>query len=88
MKTCNYRNAQPRLFGKNSEPEGILCRKEPIARYGMTCCYQQGCFLCRLQDRQSKNGELLTGVHFSPNQVHHFVKKYEAILNCPAVSVE
>jgi hypothetical protein len=77
--------------GKNASDkieEGILCEAKPIARYGMSPCYGKDCTLCQSLRRQS--GELLPGVggvHFSSNQVHRFVNNYEAILNCPAVSV-
>jgi hypothetical protein len=91
MKTCNFRGAHPRLFGKNTdEPEGILCQTEPVVRYGMMPCYDRHCFLCRQERvRIGKRGSddlLKVTVHFSSNQVHQFVNKYEAILNCPAVS--
>jgi hypothetical protein len=92
MKTCNFRDAHPRLFGKNAdEPEGILCQAEPVARYGMTPCYEKYCFLCRqerkgLGERKSNDDLSNVTVHFSSNQVHQFVNKYIAILNCPAVS--
>ena len=86
MKTCNFREAQPRLFGvNNDELEGIFCRIAPVARYGMIPCRQDRCFLC--QARRGESGALLTTpVQFSLQQVHQFVNKYEAILNCPAVS--
>ena len=82
------------------EEEGILCQAEPIARYGMIHCRQRNCILCqaerqsvrkRPREEETEEGyiseELFkVGVKFSSNQVHRFVNKYEAILNCHAVS--
>jgi hypothetical protein len=86
MKTCNFRGAYPRLFGNNKdESEGILCQLEPNARFGMIPCCNPHCFLC--QSRRGESGQLLNiAVHFSKNQIHHFVNNYKAILNCNAVS--
>ena len=88
MKTCNFGGAQPRLFGANNdEPEGILCAAQPIARYGMIPCYDRNCFLCQPRRRGGKGSEQVNAtVHFCPKQAHQFVNKYEAILNCDAVS--
>ena len=84
MKTCHFRGAQPRLFGPNKdESEGILCQAKPVPHYGMKPCRRELCFLC--QPRQRLSGDLSTVVHFSQKQIHRFVNKYEAILNCPAV---
>ena len=86
MKTCNFRGARPRLFGDNAdEPEGILCEAQPIARCKFIPCYERHCFLC--QRRRGDSGELLPrAVQFSSNHIHRFVNKYEAFLNCDAVS--
>ena len=93
MKTCNFRGAYPRLFGTNNdEPEGILCEAKPSARYGMKPCYMTPCFLCepvrnRERERQQEQQVTKTGVDFYQNQIHTFVNKYQAILNCEAVSI-
>jgi hypothetical protein len=45
---AHFRDALPRLFGKNKdEPEGILCQTKPVARYGMMACCRERCFLCQ-----------------------------------------
>jgi hypothetical protein len=83
------------LFGKNGNEtaEGIICEPEPQARYGMKLFRQRNCILCQSEresiGRRRVNDELLKvgGVKFSSNQVHQFVNKYEAILNCDAVSI-
>lgn len=86
MKTCHFRGAHPRLFGPNrDQSEGILCEGHPTARYGVRRCHDKNCFLCQSQ-RAEKDDLSDTGVHFTPHQIHRFVNKYEAILNCPAVS--
>lgn len=86
--------------GEQEEVESILCQAQPTARYGMSFCYQSECFLCEskqmrfdgmLRRRQREEEEnnrtaAITGVHFTTQQMHRFVNKYEAILNCPAVS--
>jgi hypothetical protein len=89
MKTCNYRDAQPQLLGPNKdEIEGILCQTTPVARYGMKACRGGRCFLCLPWRQQGlvKKQKIKTTVDFTDNYVHHFVNKYEAILNCEAVS--
>ena len=86
---------------QQEEVESILCQAQPTARYGMSFCYQSECFLCeskqrrfdgmlrRRQREEEENNRTapITGVHFTTQQMHRFVNKYEAILNCPAVSV-
>jgi len=83
MKTCRFRGARPRLLDNNKQ-EGILCHSKPVAHYGTQPCRQERCLLCKT--RRSESGVISTVVHFSPNQIHHFVNSYQAILNCPAVS--
>lgn len=83
------------------EIESILCQAQPTARYAMSFCYQSGCFLCEskqlrfdsMQRQRRREEEMnnqtaaaaITGVYFTAQQIHRFVNKYEAILNCPAV---
>jgi hypothetical protein len=85
------------------ESEGILCEAKPMARYGMIQCNDTNCFLCQSQRRAAaaaaaaggggrsrganSSEQLNATVHFSPKQTHQFVNKYEAILNCNAVSI-
>jgi hypothetical protein len=80
------------------ETEGILCQYPPTATYGMKPCYLEDCFLCAVQyhgrsvDGGCSRGipsdsSFKIGVEFYSNQIHRFVNKYEAILNCPAVSL-
>jgi hypothetical protein len=53
VKTCHFRGAHPRLFGRNNdESEGILCEAQPMTRYGMIPCYDRHCFLCQSQGRR------------------------------------
>ena len=78
MKTCSFRDAQPR-----SVDEGLFCRSEPEARYAMTDCGNCG-LCCPKYDVKRREGPPV--VQFGPAQRHQFVNKYEAILNCPAVS--
>lgn len=90
MKTCNYRGAQPRLFGDdaNRTVEGILCEAQPMARYGIEPCYERHCFLCKHERAHRRVAADSGGIRFISKQIHHFVNKYEAILNCPAVSID
>ena len=86
MKTCHYRDAQPRLMNKQQcqEKEGILCEKQPSARYGTRICRGTRCILCASEQSKSTTSGIMK---FSERQIHHFVNSYQAILNCPAVSV-
>ncbi len=80
------------------ETEGILCQAPPKASCRMAFCYKRDCFLCESQRlrsitaatrrAESTDESLLKtgGVQFCSNQIHRFVNKYEAILNCHAVS--
>jgi hypothetical protein len=87
LKTCNFRDSQPRLIGTNNkqqkEAEGLLCELEPCARYGMMPCNNNKCFLCKSE--RSKSKDLPVVIQFSNKQIHHFINGYQAILNCSAV---
>lgn len=83
MKTCDYRDAQPRLIGKERKKEGIFCQQPPSARYGTAECRQSRCFLCEPQRKQGASKIM----QFSKQQTHRFLNQYQAILNCPAVSL-
>ena len=87
--------------GDGDVTEGILCHTKPTADYGMTFCHHKNCFLCESQQnrigggggggaqrKQSEKIDVLNaaGVQFSSNQIHYFINKYEAILNCDAVN--
>ena len=91
MKTCDFRDAEPRLIGEEKEKEGLFCQAEPYARYGMTPCGSRKCFLSESEAIKSKRRNELNNssavVQFSEKQIHRFVNSYQAILNCPAVSI-
>lgn len=74
MKTCSFRNAQPR-----SKIEGIFCSKIPECHYKMTPCGQ--CSLCQtsVDMRYRQQAPVL----FNRREKHRFVNGYESILNCP-----
>ncbi|CAF1361912.1 unnamed protein product [Rotaria sp. Silwood1] len=74
MKTCSFRNAQPR-----SNTEGIFCATIPECRYKMTACGQ--CKLC--QTPIDLTCRRPTPVLFNRAETHRFVNGYESILNCP-----
>jgi hypothetical protein len=85
MKTCRFRDSQPRLIGKkDEEEEGLFCKIEPYARYGIMPCGHKKCFLC--QSERLKSKELPMILQFSNKQIHHFINGYQAILNCSVVS--
>ena len=91
MKTCNFRDAEPRWIRK--QKEGLLCQAEPYARYGTMPCGNSKCLLCQSKRITSIRNNEKTGssldigmVQFSEKQIHRFINGYEAILNCPAVS--
>lgn len=80
MKTCSFRQAQPRL-----PMEGIFCRTTPECLYVMQPCGH--CPLCSSVDssaRATTSGNQAYAVAFNLYQKHRFVNGYEAILNCPA----
>lgn len=99
MKTCRFRGAKPRQItldntkDDSTEIESILCQLKPNASYDMTPCYKRDCSLCALRLHGnncrgiSNKNSLQVGVEFCSNQIHQFVNKYEAILNCPAVRI-
>ena len=91
MKTCDFRDAEPRLIGEEKEKEGLFCQAEPYASYGMMPCGSKKCFLNKSETIKSKRSNELNDssaiVQFSQKQIHHFVNSYQAILNCPAVSI-
>ncbi|CAF1378446.1 unnamed protein product [Rotaria sordida] len=74
MKTCSFRNVQPR-----SNTEGIFCEKIPECHYKMTACGQ--CNLC--QTPIDLTYHQTTPVLFNRAEAHRFVNGYESILNCP-----
>ena len=75
MKTCSYRNAQPR-----NPQEGVFCKEEPDVRYGLSPC--NNCPLCvppyDIARRQQPT------IRFGPSQKYRFINGYQTILNCPA----
>ncbi|CAF3932155.1 unnamed protein product [Adineta steineri] len=75
MKTCTYRQAEPRL-----KDEGIYCTINPQCRYGMTPC--RCCALCYEHNQSTNNKQY--SVQFNLYQKHRFVNGYESILNCPS----
>ncbi|CAF2935916.1 unnamed protein product, partial [Rotaria sp. Silwood2] len=77
MKTCDFREAQPRSIGEQQRKEGLLCELEPCARYGMKPCGQSRCFLC-------KSERNMIVIQYAEQQLHTFINGYQAILNCPA----
>ena len=91
MKTCSFRGARPDR--SIQQHHGLFCYHEPKACYGMIQCRRRTCHFCfplkeitkirRLQ--QSQNFEPV--VQFLSIQKHRFVSGYEAILNCPTVSI-
>ena len=92
LKTCNFRDAQPRLI--HQEKEGLLCQLEPMARYGTRPCNNTRCILCekeRKKTSQLKNDTttttIMVGADFTQQQIHCFLNTYQAILNCPAVRI-
>ena len=78
MKTCNFRRAQP-------SQEGIFCFNEPQAHYGLQPCNKPSCHCCHPPCRRRRPGQT-PAIEFRSNQIHNFVNRYKAILNCPAVS--
>jgi hypothetical protein len=75
MKTCTFRQAQPR-----SSTEGLFCEDLPESRYSMTPC--QSCSLC--QSSHEITGRQQPAVQFHLCHRHRFVNGYESILNAPA----
>ena len=75
MKTCTYRNAQPR-----SVDEGLFCIDEPDVRYGLIPCGNRS--LCTPQYDVDRRGQ--PSIYFGPNQEYYFLNGYRTILNCNA----
>ncbi|CAF4063110.1 unnamed protein product, partial [Rotaria sordida] len=75
MKTCSFRDAQPR-----SKTEGIFCATIPEYRYKITPCGQ--CKLCRTPIDMKYRSQ--APILFNCYGKHQFVNRYESILNCPA----
>ena len=75
MKTCSFRNAQPR-----SKDEGLFCIDEPDVRYGIIAC--SNCPLCKPKYDVDLRGQ--PTIYFGPNQEFQFLNGYRTILNCNA----
>jgi hypothetical protein len=90
MKTCSFRGADlyedlpkhPDYYDK----QYLFCENIPKANFGMLPCNREICLCCHPRDDLTHR-QIQPAVHFSTNYIHRFVNKYEAILNCPAVSV-
>ena len=83
LKTCAFRRGQPRVIVDNHGQrtnEGIFTMDRQFieGRYGLMTCDDNSCFCCKNQSGF---------VQFSLKQIHHFLNHYQAILNCPVVSV-
>ena len=81
LKTCSFNNVQPRLFD-NRFREGLFCIDTPEPRFSITPCDSKYCLCCHPSDPKQK-----LAIPFSLPHIHRFVNQYEAILNCPAVSI-
>ena len=79
MKTCTFHHSKPR-----SIEEGLFCINVPEARYGMKQCRDINCRFC--YERLDLTHRLECAMHFSNNQLHHFVNHYQVYLNCHVVS--
>lgn len=79
MKTCHWRNALPR-----SILEGLFANRIPEAHYGMKQCRDKSCRFC--YERLDLTHRFEKAIMFSTNQIHIFVNKYAAYLNCNVVS--
>ena len=76
MKTCSFRQAQPR-----SATEGLFCSAAHQCSYAMAPCGR--CKLCILM-KSSTTRYQPCPIQFNLYQKHRFVNGYESILNCPA----
>ncbi len=89
MKTCSFRGARP--LSSSSSKHGLFCLEEPQVRYGMTSCHQHRCQFCfpstQITTVRLRQQQYEPVVQFSSTQKHRFVSGYEAILNCPTVSL-
>ena len=82
LKTCAFRQGQPRIYIDNNGQqctEGIFTidRQSIEGRYGLTPCNRNNCTCCKNQS---------ISVQINPKQIHSFLNRYQAILNCPVVS--
>ena len=73
MKTCSFRQAQPRSNG-----EGLFCINIPECSYTIQRC--QKCTLCTPSTSTSSSS---SPIQFHCYRKHRFVNGYESILNCP-----
>ncbi|CAF1399521.1 unnamed protein product [Adineta steineri] len=76
MKTCSFRGAEPR-----SADEGLFCRDEPDARYGLFECGR--CPLCKPLHNTMRYRQQPT-IRFYAGYTHRFLNGYKSILNCDA----
>ena len=90
MKTCSFRGARP----LPSPRHGLFAFGECRARYGLIPCQRPTCDFCSpsagisaIRRRRQERTVAEPVVHFSSAHKHRFVSGYEAILNCPAVSL-
>ena len=80
MKTCSFREADPR-----SNIEGLFCgTHEPEARYTMVPCGQLFCQCCHPLNHWKKS-QPWPIVNFISSSMYEFVNGYMTYLNCPAV---
>lgn len=84
MKTCSFRGVQP-----DESNRYLFCLADPKACHAMTAC--GNCCICYpkydVKKRAEGGGRGQPSVQFGLAQRHQFVSKYEAILNCPSVSI-
>jgi hypothetical protein len=89
MKTCSFRGAD--LYDDFPEHPGyhdrkyIFCQDAPKTNFGMLPCNREICLCCHPRDDLTHR-QIQPAVQFSTNYIHRFLNKYQAILNCPAVS--
>jgi hypothetical protein len=79
MKTCAFRNAQPR-----SQVEGLFCSTIPDCLYVMARCNK--CAFCNSFDADTSREQpqqQQCNIQFNLHRKHRFVNGYESILNCP-----
>jgi hypothetical protein len=83
MKTCSFRDAQPRSINDANDKEGLFCINPPQARYGLKKCTIPPCRICYERLDLTKRFEPV--MNTSPNLIHRFVNNYQVILNCDVV---
>jgi len=88
LKTCKFNGVKPRAY-KNGFYEGLFCIDIPESRFSITPCNKPRCLCCHTTcpRRGLIDTEEIGIIPFSIPHIHRFVKQYEAILNCPAVSI-